>query len=173
VQGARLAGAQPIIAVDILDSKLAAAMTFGATHTVNARQADVARAVRDLTGGRGADYAFVTIGSTTAVTQSLGYVRRGGTVVVTGMPGETPTAALPVGPFVNDGQRLIGSMMGSARLHVDVPRLVELYRCGRLKLDELITGRYPLEQINAAIESMERGEALRNVVVFQADGKAG
>ena len=167
VQGARLAGAHPIIAVDVLDSKLAAACAFGATHALNARQANVADEVRALTGGRGADFAFVTIGSTAAVTASLAYVRRQGTVVAVGMPNRDGTANIPVGPFVNDGLRLLGSNLGSARLHLDVPRLVELYRHGRLKLDELITQRYPLSEINAAIEAMERGEALRNVIVFE------
>lgn len=166
VQGARLCGAHPIIAVDVLDAKLEAARRFGATHTLNARQADLAVEVRRLTDGRGADYAFVTIGSAAAVTEALGLVRRQGTVVAVGMPNGDSAAAVPVGPFVYDGKRLIGSNVGSARLHVDVPRLVALYRHGRLMLDELITGRYALEDINRAIESMERGEALRNVIVF-------
>jgi Zn-dependent alcohol dehydrogenase len=166
VQGARLSGAHPIIAVDVLDAKLEAARRFGATHTLNARGADLAGEVRALTGGRGADYTFVTIGSAAAVTQALELVRRQGTVVAVGMPNRDSAAQVPVGPFVYDGKRLVGSNMGSARLHVDVPRLVALYRSGRLMLDELITGRYPLEAINPAIETMERGEALRNVIVY-------
>ena len=166
IQGAVLAGAYPIIAVDILDTKLLAAQTFGATHTLNGRQTNVVETVKELTAGRGCDYAFVTIGSTAAVTQSLTLIRRGGTVVIVGMPGKEATAPLPVGDFVADGQRILGSLMGSTRLRVEVPRLVELYRQGRLKLDELITARYPLEQINEAIQALERGEALRNVIIF-------
>jgi Zn-dependent alcohol dehydrogenase len=166
VQGARLAGAHPLIAVDVLDNKLAAAKTFGATHGLNSKQVDVAAEVRALTGGRGADYAFVTVGNAAAVTQSLGYVRRGGTVVAVGMPPAGATAALPVGDFVYLGHRMLGSNVGSTRLSVDIPRLVALYQNGKLMLDELITNRYPLDQINAAIESMERGEALRNVIVL-------
>jgi Zn-dependent alcohol dehydrogenase len=166
VQGAALSGAYPIIAVDVLDKKLEAARSFGASHTFDARQASLVAEVKALTSGRGADYAFVTVGSPDAVVQALGMVRRAGTVVVVGMPRVGAVAPLPMGPFVYDGKKVIGSNMGSTRLRVDIPRLVELYQSGRLKLDELITARYPLEQINEAIEAMERGEALRNVIVF-------
>ncbi len=166
VQGAALSGAYPIVAVDVLDQKLEAARQFGASHAVLATHPDLQAQVRALTSGRGADYAFVTVGSPSAVIQALSLVRRGGTVVAVGMPGVGAEAALPVGQFVYDGKRVIGSNMGSASPRVDIPRLVALYQAGRLKLDELVTGRYPLDQINAAIVSMERGEALRNVIVF-------
>ena len=166
VQGAVLAGAHPIIAMDILDTKLTAARAFGATHTINAGQKDAFQVVRELTYGRGADYVFVTVGNATAVAQSLKMIRWAGTVVIVGIPKEGATVPLPVGDLVWEGWRVIGSRMGSTRLSVDVPRLVELYLHGRLKLDELITARYPLEQINEAIEAMETGEALRNVIVF-------
>jgi Zn-dependent alcohol dehydrogenase len=166
IQGAAFAGAHPIIAVDVLGAKLQAAQMFGATHAVNAQQPDTVRVVRAIAAGRGADYAFVTVGSPAAVAQGLGMIRRGGALVIVGMPGREAAVQLPIGDFVYDGQRLLGSHMGSARLSVDVPRLVELYRRGKLKLDELITARYPLERINEAIEAMERGEALRNVIVF-------
>jgi S-(hydroxymethyl)glutathione dehydrogenase/alcohol dehydrogenase len=166
VQGARLCGADPIIAVDVLDRKLQAACEFGASHTLNAQQPDAAQQVRAWTGGRGADYVFVAIGQPAAIAQALRMARRLGTVVLVGMAHKDVTAPLPFAEFVNRGQRLLGSHMGSTRLSVDVPRLVGLYEHGRLKLDELITGRYPLEQINLAIESLERGEALRNVIVL-------
>jgi Zn-dependent alcohol dehydrogenase len=93
-------------------------------------------------------------------------IRRGGTVVVVGMPGVRDTAPVRIFDIVWSEQRLIGSRMGSTRLHVDVPRLADLYLRGRLKLDELITARYPLERINDAIASMLSGKALRNVIVF-------
>ena len=166
VQGAALSGAHPIIAIDTLDSKLEAAHLFGATHAINAKQADIVAEVKALTSRRGADYAFVTVGSPDAVIQALSMVHRQGTVVVVGMPRVDAVAPLPVSQFVYDGKKVVGSNMGSARLRVDVPRLVALYQGGRLKLDELITNRYPLERINEAIESMEHGEALRNVIVF-------
>lgn len=168
IQGAHLSGAAPVIAVDVLDSKLAAAKAFGATHCLNPQLVDVVAEVRALTGGRGADYAFVTVGNPAAVEQCLKFVRRDGTIVAVGMPSTGAAAAVPMGDFVYNGQRLLGSNIGSTRLNVDIPRLVGLYQSGRLKLDELITHRYPLEKINDAIESMERGEALRNVIVFDA-----
>jgi S-(hydroxymethyl)glutathione dehydrogenase / alcohol dehydrogenase len=166
VQGAALSGANPIIAIDILDAKLDAARHFGATHGINARGGDVRAQVRALTDGRGADYVFVTIGSEQAVSQGLQLLRRQGKLVLVGMPREGACAPLPIGDFVYDGQSIIGSNLGSARIAVDIPRLVALYQGGRLKLDELITARYPLEGINDAIERMERGEALRNVIIF-------
>jgi NDMA-dependent alcohol dehydrogenase len=166
VQGALLAGAHPIIAIDILDMKLSAALTFGATHTVNARQPDAGKAVRKLTSGRGADYVFVTVGSAAAVAQGLKMVRWAGTLVIVGMPEEGATVPLPVTDLVWKGWRILGSRMGSTRLSVDIPRLVELYRHGRLKLDELITARYSLDQINEAIEALETGEVRRNVIIF-------
>lgn len=167
VQGARLSGANPIIAVDLLDNKLDAAMKFGATHTINASTtSDPARAVRELTGGRGADYAFVTVGVAEPVTDAVDMVRRGGSVTLVGIPEAEATVPLSVGGSVGKEITLKGSVMGSTRLSVDVPRLVEQYRVGNLLLDELITARYPLDEINEAIESMERGEALRNVVIF-------
>jgi S-(hydroxymethyl)glutathione dehydrogenase/alcohol dehydrogenase len=166
VQGAVLVGADPIIAVDLLDAKLGFARAFGATHAINAAQQDPAAAVKQLTAGRGADYAFVTVGSPAAMAQALNMVGVNGTVVIVGLPRADATMSLPIWGFVWGGRRLIGSRMGSTRLSVDIPRLVELYRRGRLKLDELITTRYPLEQINQAVETMEAGAVLRNVITF-------
>src|SRR5262245_10826827 len=166
LQGGVLAGAHPIIAVDILDTKLAAARSFGALHTINAAQVDPVMAVKELTSGRGADYVFVTVGSPKAVEQGLNMIRPAGTLVLVGLPARNATVALTVFDSVVDERKVIGSSMGSTRLSVDVPRLIDLYRHGRLKLDELITNRYPLEQINAAIEEMETGGVLRNVIVF-------
>jgi S-(hydroxymethyl)glutathione dehydrogenase/alcohol dehydrogenase len=166
VQGARLCGAQPIIAIDLAPAKLEAALAFGATHAIGPEQGDIQGAVRGLTGGRGADYAFVTAGAKAAIEQGLGLLRRGGTLVVVGMPASGVTVAYEPGGLANDGQRILGSKMGSTRLRVDVPKLVELYRQRRLKLDELISGRYPLAAINEAVAAVRRGEALRNVIVY-------
>ncbi len=170
VQGAALSGAHPIIAIDLLDSKLEAARTFGATHGINAApHEDAESMVKELTSGRGADYVFVTVGNRAAVAQGLELVRRRGTLVVVGIPETGATIALPVREHVLHERQVIGSFMGSTRLSVDIPRLVQLYQSGRLKLDELITARYPLEQINEAIEATEKGEALRNVIIFASD----
>jgi Zn-dependent alcohol dehydrogenase len=171
IQGAALCGAHPVIAVDLLDSKLQAARTFGATHVLNAEPAEeTAAKVMDLTAGRGADYVFVAVGSSAAIVQGLGLMsKRRGTLVLVGIPEATATVALPVPPHVGGERRVIGSSMGSTRLRVDLPYLVQLYQSGRLKLDELVTGRYPLEQINEAIASTKTGHALRNVIVFGAE----
>jgi S-(hydroxymethyl)glutathione dehydrogenase/alcohol dehydrogenase len=166
IQGALISGAARIIAVDIIDMKLQAAQTFGATHTMNSRRDDVRQIVLDLTGGRGADYVFVTVGSAEAVAQGLMLLRRAGTLVIVGMPATGTTVALPISDMADYGFRILGSFVGSTRLHVDIPWLLELYQQGRLKLDELITARYPIEKINEAIEAMERGEALRNVILW-------
>ena len=98
--------------------------------------------------------------------QGIGLLRRGGTLVLVGMPPNGTMASFEAVEFANNCQHILGSKMGSTRLQVDVPKLVTLYQDGRLKLDELITGRYPLEQINEAIAEVKRGEALRNVIVF-------
>ena len=166
VQGAALCGAQTIIALDLSDDKLASAQAFGATHSINPKQNDAQEAVKAATQGRGADYVFVTVGVAAAIEQGLGLLRRGGTLVVVGMPAIGVMGQFEVLSLADDCKRIVGSKMGGTRLKVDVPKLVELYQQGRLKLDELITGRYPLEQINEAIASVNRGEALRNVIVF-------
>ncbi len=166
IQGAHIAGAARIIALDVVDLKLAAAKTFGATHAINAQQDTVRQTIRDLTEGRGADYVFVTVGNTSAVQQGLTLLRRAGTLVIVGMPQAGATVPLPVVNVASAGLRILGSFMGSSRFSIDIPWLIDLYQQGRLKLDELITARYPLAEINEAIETMEKGLALRNVIVW-------
>lgn len=166
VQGASLAGARTIIALDLSPGKLATAMEFGATHTINPDEEDAFSAINTLTQGRGADYVFVTVGSTRAIEQSVEFARKGGTICIVGMPPSGDMAAFEGVDIANNAKKLIGSKMGSTRLQIDMPRLVELYQQGRLKLDELISNRYPLEQINEAVASVRQGEALRNVIVF-------
>ena len=166
VQGARLCGARTIIAIDLADDKLAAAERFGATQTINTTREDAVAAVRGFTQGRGVDFAFVTVGAKSAIEQAFGLVGRGGCVVIVGMTASGVRTAFGPLNFANDCQKVLGSKMGGTRLKVDVPRLVEFYEQGRLMLDELISGRYRLEEINEAIASARRGEALRNVIVF-------
>ncbi|MDX1710305.1 MAG: Zn-dependent alcohol dehydrogenase [Rhodovibrionaceae bacterium] len=168
VQGAALSGAEPIIALDTVNEKLDAALTFGAGHGVNPTREDATAKVRQLTGGRGADFAFVTVGSKAAIEASLKLVRRGGTVVVVGMPASGVMAEFEAAEFAGDGLKILGSKMGSTRLDVDIPALVELYRSGRLKLDELVSGRFALDEINEAIAAIRAGRSLRNVIVFDA-----
>jgi S-(hydroxymethyl)glutathione dehydrogenase/alcohol dehydrogenase len=165
LQGAAFSGAHPIIAVDILDSKLKTALTFGATDTVNsAKVEDSIQAVKDLTDGRGVDYAFITVGSTEAVRQGALMLGPRGTVLVIGIALGNLSSFIAE-EFIHE-KTLTGSLMGSTKLQLDVPRYIALYKAGRLKLDELITGRYPLEQVNEAIESSKSGKGLRNVIVF-------
>jgi len=166
IQGARLSGAYPIVAVDVLDGKLEDAQGFGATHGVNATNPDAVAAVRAISGERGADFVFVTVGSAKAAALGLELVRVAGTLVLVGMPPTGVDLPLPVFETVFRSVKILGSKMGSTRLSVDVPRLLDLYQAGQLQLDELITERYPLERINDAIASVERGEALRHVVVM-------
>jgi len=166
VQGARVAGAAPIIAIDVADGKLEAARAFGATHTINGRTEDVAARVAEITQGRKADFVFVTVGVGGAAEQAISLMRKNGATVLVGMPPSGVRATFDPGWLAADGQRILGSKMGSARLPVDVPKIVELYTEGRLKLDELITERFPYERINEAIAASRAGAALRNVVVF-------
>lgn len=166
LQGAALAGAYPIVAIDLLTDKLDTAREFGATHCLQVGQGDLEQEVRNITHGRGVDYAFVTVGTVKAIEQAIELVGKRGTVVIVGLPPVTTKVSFSVLPLVRSEKRIIGSRMGSTRLGVDVPRLVDLHNCGRLKLEELITARYPLEQINEAIELMENGRALRNLIVF-------
>lgn len=166
VQGATLSGATPLIALDLVPSKLDTAKAFGATHAVNAADADAIAQVKALTNGRGADYVFVTVGSGKAIDQGLAMMRQGGTLVLVGMPAYGVKLTLEAADFAGSEQHIMGSKMGSTRLRVDVPKLVALYKDGRLKLDELVTKQYPLEEINEAVAAVKRGEALRNVIVF-------
>jgi S-(hydroxymethyl)glutathione dehydrogenase / alcohol dehydrogenase len=167
VQGAVISGAQPIVALDVSPAKLEAATAFGATHTLDPAACDPVAEVRALTEGRGADYVFVTVGAVQALEQGLGLLRRGGTLVVVGLPPSDAAFGVVAVDLAFDGLRILGSNMGSTRLESAVPALVELYGHGRLKLDELITARYPLEQINKAIAAVGDGSTLRNVIVFE------
>lgn len=164
VQGAALSGAYPIIAVDVLDNKLKAARAFGATHTVKASAKDAVKQVQALTGGRGADYCFITVGSVSAIQQGYDMAGPRGMVVVVGLAPRNEKLTLPV--FFGGEKMLTSSSMGTTLLSTDVPKLVAMYQAGKLKLDELITKRYTLPQINQAIDAVVKGEALRNVIVF-------
>ena len=166
VQGARFCNARTIVAVDISEDKLRVAPSFGATHAVNPETQDTREQVRALSDGRGADYVFVAIGSAQAIEQGVKLLRHGGTLVVVGMTPLGVKARLHALNIADMSQRIIGSKMGSTRLQADVPRLIELYERGALKLDELLSGRYPLERINEAIASSRQGQVLRNVIVF-------
>ncbi len=167
VQGARLAGAVMIIGVDLLDHRLEAARRFGATHTINAKQDDPVKAIVDLTGG-GADYAFEVIGHAAVVRQALDSVARGGVAVVVGLPPAGEELTLPGTSFVLNEKTLRACFYGSAHLRFEIPRLLALYHAGLLMLDELLTAAFPLERVNEAVEALDRGDGLRNILQMSA-----
>ena len=165
IQGARLSGAYPIIAVDVLDNKLEMARTFGATHTVNSKkEKDPINTVWQMASGRGADYVFIGVGGVDVLRQGFLMSGVGGMTVIIGHHGnDTLSAFEPTDLF---GRFLTGGG-GNARIRIDIPHLIEYYMAGQLKLDEYITGHYPLEKINEAIESMLKGDELRPVIMFE------
>jgi S-(hydroxymethyl)glutathione dehydrogenase/alcohol dehydrogenase len=162
IQGAALAGARLVVGIDVVSAKLEAAADFGAGATLDGR-GDVPAAVAELTGGRGLDTVVVTAGSAAAVEQALALVADAGSVVLVGMPGGA-TASIDPEAVAERGIRILGSKVGSTRPQLDVPALVELYRSGRLKLDELVSARFPLAEIDDAFALAEGGEALRVVL---------
>lgn len=166
VQAAALCGARPLVAIDTVDAKLQMARAFGADETINPQSEDATAAAMKLTGGRGFDYVFVAAGSGKLIGAAQAWLARRGTLVLAGMPPDGDLAALDATALAHGGRRILGSKMGSARLRRDVPRLADLYLSGRLKLDELISGAYPLEKINEAAADARTGAALRNVIVF-------
>lgn len=166
IQGAALAEAKPVIAVDVSDARLEIARSFGATDVVNSKNVDAAGAIRDLTGGRGADYTFIAAGSPAAIQLGLTLSRRAGTVVIVGITATGVTIPVDPGELADAAMRVLGSKMGSIKPGTDIPAMVQQYQSGRLKLDELVTGRFPLDRINGALDAARRGEGVRSVIVF-------
>ena len=166
LQGAGLLNASKIIAVDIREGQLEFAMKFGATHTVNASHQDPVARVKEITDGRGADYTFEVYGSAETVETAYAMARKGGTVVVVGIAPVGDKADIDAVSLVREEKVLKGSYYGSARCHVDMPKIVDMYMSGRLNLDDLITRRYSLDQINEAYEDLDKGEIGRGVIVF-------
>lgn len=169
VQGARAAGAGPIIAVDVSDAKLDFARRLGATDALRADHPALAKEVRSLTEGRGADYVFVAVGKPSAVESGLALLRPGGTLVVVGMSKAGEHARIEMSEFAASSQRVLGSRMGSLHAARDVPRLADRYLAGDLMLEELISGRFGLDEINEAIDAARTGESMRNVVLFPSE----
>jgi Zn-dependent alcohol dehydrogenase len=167
IQGARIAGAEVIVAVDIHPKKLALAEAFGATHTVAAGTTDPANAVRDLTGQRGADVAFEALGQGATIAQTIEMTRRGGQAVLVGIPRLDVMVTLPAMLGLVLQERTVrGCWYGSSDIRRDVPRLVELYRGGGLLLDELVSQRIDLSEVNQALEALRAGEGSRSVIVY-------
>ncbi|HEY6299235.1 MAG TPA: Zn-dependent alcohol dehydrogenase [Candidatus Binatus sp.] len=164
IQGARIAGARKIIAVDMFEGKLAMAKRMGATDTVDASNSDPVDEIRKMTGG-GVDYSFEAIGLKKAAEQAFNSLKAGGTATVIGM--------IPVGQKVEiDGymflteRKLQGSNMGSNRFRIDMPKYIDFYLQGRLNLDDMISQRRKLEDVNDAFRAMKAGEVARTVLMF-------
>jgi S-(hydroxymethyl)glutathione dehydrogenase/alcohol dehydrogenase len=166
MQGARIAGSETIIAMDTREKPLELARTFGATHVINAKSDDLKKQIPELTNGRGADFVFDTVGSPETVQQSLALTRKGGTVFVTGLSRTDALAAVPLFLFVMQEKKLIGSLYGSGQPLKDISRLVDLYEEGRLKLDELATRTYKLNQVNEALDALSSGEGARGIILW-------
>jgi S-(hydroxymethyl)glutathione dehydrogenase/alcohol dehydrogenase len=165
VQGGAMVAAHPIIAVDVKPARLEHARALGATHAVDASKEEPAAAIRRITG-RGADFTFVAVGHARAVGQAADALAPGGTCVVIGVPPTGQTFPLDVRPLVTGERAIVGSSYGGARTREDLPRLVALYQAGKLKIDELITMRYGLEEANEAFRALAAGELGRGLIVF-------
>ena len=165
IQGARIAGARRIVAVDMTEEKLDIATEFGATDGVLATSDKPWRAVHKALG-RGADAVIVTVGAIPAYQSAPRYLAPKGRVVMVGMPHSGDMASYEPVILAATGQGLIGSKMGDVVIRRDIPWMVDLYLQGRLKLDELISGRFTLDQINEAIADTKTGAARRNVILF-------
>ncbi len=165
IQGARIAGANKIIAVDMNPSKLELAQSLGATHSVNAAEGDPVDQVRELTDGAGVHFSFEAVGLKDTAEQSFKMIRPGGQATVIGM--------IPVGtkielhgPELLSEKTLTGSNMGSNQFRTDMPRFVEMYLDGRLKLDEMVSATIELDQINDGFAEMKTGNVARSVITF-------
>jgi S-(hydroxymethyl)glutathione dehydrogenase / alcohol dehydrogenase len=166
IQAARLVGAGKIIAVDVLPKKLAWAEEFGATHAVDASKEDPVARVQALAGGGGVDYAFEVVGTQRTIEQALASTHRGGMTVVVGVcPAGT---RLSIDPTMFLQQRtLTGTSFGGGHQRTDVPMLLDLYLSGKYKLDELISRRMALSEINEAFDLLRQGEVKRSVIVYR------
>ena len=165
VQGGAMVAAHPIIAVDVVASKLEHARALGATHVIDARREDPVAAIRGITR-LGADYTFVAVGNTSAVSQALDALSPGGTCVLIGVPETGATIPMDVRPLVTAERVIRGSSYGSARTREDLPRLANLYLAGKLRIDELITRRFSLDEANEGFRALAAGELARGIIVF-------
>ena len=169
VQSAALAGASRIFAIDIAEDKLQAARQFGATDTIDASQEDPVDALKKMTKritGGGVDYAFEAIGLAKTAEQAFEMARRGGAAVIVGMVPVGEKISVSAAQFISE-KRILGSFYGSARQAKDMPTLLRLYQQGKIKIDEMITNRYTLDQVNEAYDDLQKGAMLRGVFTFE------
>ncbi len=166
IQGAAMAGAGRIIAVDLQPSKLELAERFGATDVVNGNDGDAVEAVKALTGGRGVDHAFEAIGLKATAQQALDMISTGGGAYLIGILPAGVDVEIAGSSFALTGKKLQGVRMGSSNIAADFPQMVDLYQQGRLLLDELIAERITLDEVNEGYEKMRGGAQARSVIVF-------
>jgi NDMA-dependent alcohol dehydrogenase len=166
IMGAKLLNASQIIAVDIRESQLEFAMRFGATHSVNASDRDPVAQVKELTGGRGADYTFEVFGSADTVKAAYDMCAKSGTVTVVGIAPMDAEAPINAVDLVRNEKTMRGTYYGSARSRTDMPTMVDLYLSGKLNLDDLVVRHYTLDQVNEAYEDMDKGEVGRGAIMF-------
>jgi len=165
VQGARIGGARQIIALDLFESKLEIARRVGATHVVNTSNENPVKAVRRVTGGAGVDHAFEAVGNKTLVRQAIESLAIRGTATIVGVLPPDATIEFPW-MAIRPECRVQTSRMGSNRFRIDIPRYLDFYRQGRLLLDEMVTRRGRLDDINDAFRAMKAGEVARTVLTF-------
>ena len=164
VMGARLVGADPIVAVDVDEGRLELARRMGATHAVNAGSSDPVEQVRAVVAG-GADWAIEAVGQAETLRQAFASLALGGTVVALGLARAGATFEVPINELVQGQKRIVGSLYGSANPLIDLPRIFGLYRSGRLPLDDLIGERFPLDAVNVAYARLTAGGLGRSVVL--------
>jgi S-(hydroxymethyl)glutathione dehydrogenase/alcohol dehydrogenase len=165
VQGARIAGAATIVAVDPAPGRREASLGLGATHALDPAAGDPVEQVRALTDGRGADYTFEAVGRPELIVQAFDMARAAGTVTVVGMPAKDDVITLPALRAVFSGKRLAGSKVGGAQILRDIPRYIRLAESGRLDLGSLVSRRIPLDEVNDGIGLLDRAEGVRTVIV--------
>jgi S-(hydroxymethyl)glutathione dehydrogenase / alcohol dehydrogenase len=164
IQGARLAGAERIVALDLRSEKLALAARLGATDVIDVSAADAAQALRDLIPD-GVDYAFDAIGRISTTEQAISMLGLGGAAVLVGLPPTGARASFEPLVLAEADQRILGSNYGSVRPAIDIPALVDRYMDGQLSLDELVSSRRPLETASASLDDLEAGLALRTLLI--------
>jgi S-(hydroxymethyl)glutathione dehydrogenase/alcohol dehydrogenase len=166
IQAAAIIGATDIVAIDVNTDKLELAKKFGATLTINSLQTDVVEKVKDITSGRGVDYAFEAVGRPDTALSAFNMIRRGGYLVLVGIPNLKETLVLPMIEIPFMEKSVLGCYYGSGDIRLSLDTLIKLYNRGSLKTDLMISARYRLEEINKGFEDLESGKNLRGLIMY-------
>ena len=166
IQAAAHTGAASVIAMDLSAEKRDLVRQFGATHAIDPTDADAVQQVFEITGKRGADFVYVTVGSKAAIESASKFITKNGTVVVVGMPGSDVRTEYDPATLATWSQKIVGTKMGSALQSQDIPELISLFQSGAIKLEPLISKRFKLDEINQAIDEVRKGEAIKNVIIY-------